>query len=70
MGNVGTGFRVVAMYVVDVNDDDNLSLEMEKGISNVGKAHGFVGETKKLTPIKAHMPTCETHCSRSGTLDT
>lgn len=30
MGNVGTDFRIVDVYVVDVNDDENLSLEMKK----------------------------------------
>ena len=38
MGNVGTDFRTVDVYVVDVKDDDNLSLETKKEVSNVGKA--------------------------------
>ena len=59
MGNVGTDFRAVDVYVVDVKDDDKLSVKMKKEFSNVGKAYGFVGERKKLTPRKAHKDTCE-----------
>ena len=62
MGNVGTDFRAVDVYVVDVKDDDKLSVKMKKEFSNVGKAYGFVGERKKLTPRKAHKDTCEASC--------
>ena len=60
MGSLGIECRAVNVYVVDVKNDDNLSLELKKVGSIVGKAHGFVGKRKKLTPRKAHKGTCET----------